>query len=90
MKRRKRPQYYVYLQMRRDRPDRPEAKLIGCGGRFIHVKLGRKWAWLTETATGIRDKVPLKYWHSDILPHAMLVPPRGKVTLVRLQDSWTG
>jgi hypothetical protein len=81
---RKRPEFWLYLQMRSDRPDKPEAPHIGCGWRFVRLRFGRKWAWLTEAATGICDKVPLKYWHAHLARWAVPVPRRGKVTLAKL------
>jgi hypothetical protein len=36
-----------------------EAPRIGCGWRTVDVKLGRKWAYLTEVSSGIRTRLPL-------------------------------
>ena len=48
----KKPDHYVFMQ--------DEVKGIGTGFRGITERLvGRKWAWLTETATGDNFKLPV-------------------------------
>jgi hypothetical protein len=37
-----------------------EAPRIGAGWRTVDVKLGRKWAYLTETSSGVRARLPVK------------------------------
>jgi len=36
-----------------------EAPRLGCGERGVKVQVGRKWAYLTERATGIKVRLRL-------------------------------
>lgn len=35
-----------------------ECPRIGAGWRTVDVKIGRKWAYLTDTANGTRSRLP--------------------------------
>ena len=51
----KKPDHYVFLQ--------DEVKGLGTGFRGVTERLiGRKWAWLTETATETNFKLPVAMW----------------------------
>ena len=55
MAKRARPTHYVFFG--------DEVKAVGNGFRGITVKqLGRKWAHLQETASGLNFRLPLQRW----------------------------
>ena len=36
-----------------------ECPKLGCGLRIVNIKVGRKWAYLTDVANGRRQKITL-------------------------------
>ncbi len=36
-----------------------ECPRLGCGLRIVNIKVGRKWAYLTDAANGRRQKITL-------------------------------